>query len=80
MKSRVRKWGNSLALRIPKVLADETGLQKESPVELALVDGALVVTPLSRSQTELASLLAKITPQNLHREIQTSPAIGNEAW
>ena len=43
MKTRVQKWGNSLALRIPKSFAEEVGLRANSAVELSLVDGALVV-------------------------------------
>ncbi len=80
MKARVQKWGNSLALRIPRALAEETGLQKESPVELSLVDGALVVTPASQPRRQLAELLSRITPQNLHHELDTGAAAGNEAW
>ena len=45
MKTRVQKWGNSLALRIPKSFADEAGLQKETSVEISLADGKIVVTP-----------------------------------
>lgn len=43
MKTRIQKWGNSLALRIPKSFAAEAGLSENSPVDLALVEGRLVV-------------------------------------
>jgi antitoxin component of MazEF toxin-antitoxin module len=42
MRTRVQKWGNSLALRIPKPLATEIGLRRNSPVDVSLVDGRLV--------------------------------------
>jgi antitoxin component of MazEF toxin-antitoxin module len=45
MESRVQRWGNSLAVRIPKPLAAEIGLEDSSPVELSLQDGKLVVAP-----------------------------------
>lgn len=80
MKTRVQKWGNSLALRIPKSFASEVGLQKETPVEVSLADGKLVITPLSQPKLTLKQLLAKITKDNLHSEIETGPAVGNEAW
>lgn len=80
MKTRVQKWGNSLALRIPKSFASEVGLQKETPVEVSLADGKLVITPLSQPKPTLKQLLAKITKDNLHSEIETGPAVGNEAW
>ena len=80
MKTRVQKWGNSLALRIPKSFADEVGLQRETSVEVSLADGRLVVTPLARPKQTLKQLLAKITKENLHHEVDTGSAVGNETW
>jgi antitoxin MazE len=80
MKVRVQKWGNSLALRIPKSFADEVGLQKETSVELALADGKIVVTPLTKPKFTLEQLLSKVTEHNLHHEVDTGPAVGNETW
>ncbi|MEK7353303.1 MAG: AbrB/MazE/SpoVT family DNA-binding domain-containing protein, partial [Chloroflexota bacterium] len=57
MRSRVQKWGNSLALRIPKSFADEAGIQKETPVELSLADGKLVITPVTEPKPTLEQLL-----------------------
>ena len=80
METRVKKWGNSLALRIPKPLAAEVGLRDGSPVELSLVDGKLVITPRVEPELRLADLLAQVTQENLHGEIETGPAVGDEAW
>ncbi len=80
MKTRVQKWGNSLALRIPKSFADEVGLQKEAPVDLSLADGKIVVTPVTKSQLTLEQLLSKVTKENLHHEVDTGSAVGNETW
>jgi len=80
MKTRVQKWGNSLALRIPKSLADEVGLQRETTVEVSLADGKLVITPVTRPKPSLRQLLAKVTQENLHHEVDTGPAAGNETW
>ncbi len=60
MKTRVQKWGNSLALRIPKSFADEVGLQKETPVEVSLADGKLVITPVTAPELPLKQLLAGV--------------------
>ena len=46
MKTRVSRWGNSLALRIPRPLAIKAGLDENSPVELLLVEGKLVISPI----------------------------------
>ena len=80
MKTRVQKWGNSLALRIPKSFADEVGLQKETSVEVSLADGKIVVTPITKSKLTLEQLLSKVTKENLHHEVDTGPAVGNETW
>lgn len=80
METRVQRWGNSLALRIPKPLADEAGLKDNSPVQLTLRDKLLVVVPVRKPALSLDTLLAQVTPDNLHSEVQTGAAIGGEAW
>ncbi|MBE9508894.1 MAG: AbrB/MazE/SpoVT family DNA-binding domain-containing protein [Chloroflexi bacterium] len=80
METRVKKWGNSLALRIPRPLAAEVGLDDDSPVELSLVEGKLVVSPLRQVEYSLEHLLAQVTEENMHGEVDTGPAVGGEAW
>ena len=80
MKARVQKWGNSLALRIPKAFADEVGLQREAPVDVSLADGKLIVTPVVKRELTLKQLLAKVTKENLHHEVDTGHSAGNESW
>ncbi len=80
MTSRVQKWGNSLALRIPRPLAAEVGLKDNSPVELSLCEGKLIVTPSAQPTVSLDDLLAKVTKKNLHGEVDTGPASGAEVW
>lgn len=80
MKTRVQKWGNSLALRIPKSFASEVGLKSDSPVEVTTEEGKLVITPVTKPELTLKQLLDKVTPENVHHEVDTGPALGNEAW
>jgi antitoxin MazE len=80
MISRIQKWGNSLALRIPKTFAKEIGLQNETSVELKQVEGKLVITPLAETDIELEKILANITGENIHSEIDTGYAAGKEIW
>jgi antitoxin MazE len=80
MRTRVQKWGNSLALRIPKAFANEIGLHRETPVEISLADGKLVITPENKPKPTLKQLLAKVTKDNLHHEFDTGPAAGSEMW
>ncbi len=80
MKTRIQKWGNSLALRIPKSFAAEAGLREDAPVELSLVEGALLVQPITEQPLTLDELLRGITTENLHGEWNTGPAVGKEIW
>lgn len=80
MKTRVQKWGNSLALRIPKSFAAEAGLHANSAVELSLVEGALVVHPVAPQPLSLDELLRGITDDNIPSEWDTGPATGKEVW
>jgi antitoxin MazE len=80
MRTKVQKWGNSLALRIPKPFADEVGLQPNTAVELSLEKGKLVVSRSQSSPMRLEDLLQGITRDNLHREVDSGKPVGNEAW
>jgi antitoxin MazE len=80
MKTRVQKWGNSLAVRIPKAFAAEAGLVDEAHVEMAIEDGSIVITPVVAPHYDLARMLNAITPENVHREVGTGPAEGAEVW
>ncbi len=80
MKARVQKWGNSLALRIPKSFAADAQLEQDALVEMSLVDGKLVVCALVRKQASLEQLLAGVTEENRHGEWDMGPAVGGEAW
>ena len=80
MKTRVQKWGNSLAVRLPKVLANEARIAPNSPVDLTLEDGALRITPLPEEEYRLSSLLEGVSDENLHEEFDFGPTVGREAW
>jgi antitoxin MazE len=80
METVIKKWGNSLALRIPKPLADEVGLEEDSAVDLFLEEGKLVIVPAMAPRYALESLLAQVTAENLHGEVDTGVAVGGEAW
>lgn len=69
METRVQRWGNSLALRIPKPLADEIGLKDNSPVQLSLHDRQLVIVPLLEPTLSLEALLAQVSEDNRHDEV-----------
>ena len=80
MQTKIQKWGNSLALRIPKPFALEVGLDQNSIVEVSVFDGKLLLEPVTAPEYTLDQLLEQITETNLHSEVDTEPAVGNEVW
>ncbi len=80
MKARVQRWGNSLAVRIPKPFAEEIGLAAGSPVDMHLVDRGLLVEPAAEIPLSLDELLEGVTEVNLHAEVETGQAQGSELW
>jgi antitoxin MazE len=80
MRVRVQKWGNSLALRIPKPFALETALKPGSAVDLSIADGKLIAEPVSRNRFTLTKLLAGVTRKHLHEEVDMGQSTGREAW
>ena len=80
MKTRIQKWGNSLALRIPRPFAEESNLREDSAVDLSVRNGKLIVVPIAEPQFTLEELVGQITPENRHDEVKWGAPVGNEAW
>ena len=79
MQTKVQKWGNSLAIRLPPTLAREMGLSNQSIVELSWRDDQIILRPVKSSFT-LEQLVAGITDENLHGEVDTGAPVGKESW
>jgi antitoxin MazE len=83
MKTHVSKWGNSLAIRIPKALAIELGLREGTAVDVTSEPGRLVITPATgtgRRKYSLKEILRGIRPEHLHSEVDFGPPVGKEIW
>jgi len=80
MKLKVQKWGNSLALRIPKALAIEANVASGSTVEMSLSNGELKIKPVEDQDYSLDELLSGITAENIHDEVSTGIPQGKESW
>ena len=80
MKTTIQKWGNSLAVRIPKTFATEAKLAEDSAVELSLEEGRLVVTPVRATRPTLDELLARVTDESIHEETDWGSPVGKEVW
>ena len=80
MITKVQKWGNSLAVRIPQAVAKDTQLHSGETVDLASRDGQIIIAPVRQQRYKLSNLLKDVTPKNRHAEIVTDAAVGKEAW
>ena len=80
MRQRVKKWGNSLSLRIPESIAEELHLRPDSEVEMSVRESRLVIEPVARPVYDLDELLSWVDPQTLHGETDWGPPVWKEAW
>ncbi len=80
MKARIQKWGNSLALRIPKSFASHSNIEQGSVVDLSLDNGRMIVEATKDQEYSLDELLARVTRNNLHSEVDFGAPVGKEVW
>jgi len=80
MLAKAQKWGNSLAVRLPKTLAEECGIEADSPVEIVREDNLIIIKPIRKKGISLDSLLAGVTRDNIHCEVSTGKPAGKEIW
>ncbi len=80
MLAKVSQWGNSLALRIPKSLADEAGLERGKQVKIRYEDGELRISKRRKKRYDLDEMLASVPDDFEPEEWDTGPPVGNEVW
>lgn len=78
MKVQIQKWGNSLALRIPKSFAIESKVEQGTTVNVSVENGNIVVKPIRKSRYTLEKLVDGITDENRHSEIDWGHPVGRE--
>ncbi len=76
--SHVQKWGNSLAVRLPKSLAAELGWTEGTKVELSVEGGRIVVAPAPPPRLTLKDLLDGCRPEDRPETIDWGPDVGRE--
>ena len=77
MKAQMVKWGNSLAVRIPKPVAEQARLKEGDSLEIEVAEGCVELRRASRIPT-LAKLVSQITPANRYDEVATGAEVGKE--
>ncbi len=80
MTGTVQKWGNSMAVRLPKALARKARIEKGTRVEVEVRGRQIVVTPISKPVYRLEDLVRKITKKNRHPAIDAGAPRGQEVW
>jgi antitoxin MazE len=80
VKSTVKRWGNSLAVRLPKDLAQTLELDEGSSITLEIVEDGLLVKSSKPRRRDLETLLRGVTRETIHDETDWGEALGKEAW
>jgi antitoxin MazE len=78
--SSVKKWGNSLAVRIPSAVAQDLGLSENSTVQITSDGAVATIQPKKGKKLSLKELVAGITPDNRHQEADWGGPVGKELW
>ena len=78
MEAVIKKWGNSLGIRIPTHIARGLSLKDGSFVDINNKGKEIIIKPIKSNK--LSDMLDKINEHNLHEEINTKGPIGNEVW
>lgn len=79
MKTIIKKWGNSLAVRLPKKLIEDTRVSEGSNINIKTENGNIILSP-AKKEYSLKELLKGITEDNLHSEVSTGKNVGGEVW
>jgi len=78
MKTKAQKWGNSLAVRLPRPVAQQAGIKPDDSLEIQVSKGRVVLTPAVITEYRLGDLLKKVTKKNIHRETDWGKPRGKE--
>lgn len=78
MAAKIQKWGNSLAIRVPKTYADALALKEGTDIKIKIVKDKLIVSRKKKQEIKLSELLSKVTEKNLHKEIIFTKPSGKE--
>jgi len=80
MKSVVKKWGNSAAVRIPAAVMEAIPLDLDEPVDVREEAGRIIIEPVRQKSYDIHALIKGITRGNLHEAADFGVAVGKEVW
>jgi antitoxin MazE len=79
METVIRKWGNSAAVRLPSSAMKSAAFDMEQAVRITATKGSIVIEPVTQVEFRLEDLLAGVTPDNVHGELDFGAPVGKEA-
>ena len=80
METKVKKWGNSLGVRIPKSFSTQAGITEGSSIEIKIDGDTITIVPKHKNEYSIDELISLISEDNVHYEIKMDGPIGNEIW
>lgn len=80
MKTKVQKWGNSLAVRLPCSIVRQAGIKPGDSLEIQVSNGCVILIPATAPEYCLDDLLKKVTKKNIYCEIDWGKPRGKEVW
>jgi antitoxin MazE len=80
MEATIKKWGNSLGIRIPKSFSAQAKISDGSKIEINMEGNKITIVPIQKKTYELDELLSMVSEENVHYEIESDGPIGNEVW
>lgn len=78
--TRVKQWGNSLAIRVPKSIAQDLGISNDSSIQIISDGTSAIIKPRRQVPVTLHELIDQVTPDNVHSEVDWGEPVGSELW
>ena len=78
MQVLIKKWGNSASVRLPAAIMEAAKLSLDQPVDVREEGGRVIIESLRTSDIDLNALLARVTDENIHAEVETGRPVGKE--
>jgi antitoxin MazE len=75
---KAAQWGNSIGVRIPRMLAKKKGIDVDTAVEINETEDGVIIKPVGKKEYSLKELVKGITPQNRHSEVDFGHPVGKE--
>ena len=80
METTIQKWGNSLAVRVPRSMAQKLALRVGSTVAMREEKKTIIIRAAPKTRKSLKALIAMIRPENMHEEMDWGKPAGKEIW